>query len=503
MRFIAFLSFVATVSAGPIPDATLSKAGPHSSKFSSQSQASPVASTRSTRTPLPAPSGNIASAWWTDYHAASTWGISWEKYNHLMYSFAVPQADGSLTMPSSTDDMIKNFTDTAHAKNIPVSLTVGGWGGGAAFSALVASANMRTTFITALSNLVAQHEFDGIDFDWEYPTTADDVANFLLLLQEMRANPSTSNLILSAATPVTGPWINTADVSGFAKVFDFIEIMNYDVWGPWSNAIGPNAPLDDSCASSHQEGSATSAVQKWTAAGMPANKIVLGVASYGHAYMFQGSDFAAFAPFTPNGPLAPTDSWNPPPSSSMEFWGLIQLGYLSEDGTAKSGINYIFDSCSKTAYVHDPSKQVVVSYDDVPVFQAKGEFIASKGLRGFAMWEAGSDYKDMLLDAILNPSSSGSSSGGSSTASMNMGMSSTNSMNTGTPSTSSMVMGSSATGSMSMMQTTSTGAMDMPGATPTGSIGMTTTGSMDMGTTATPTMDMGSTTIPIRMTERW
>lgn len=47
--------------------------------------------------------------------------------------------------------------------------------------------------------------------------------------------------------------------------------MNYDVWGSFSSAVGPNAPLDDSCAPT-KEGSATSALKAWTAAGFPVSK---------------------------------------------------------------------------------------------------------------------------------------------------------------------------------------------------------------------------------------
>ena len=31
---------------------------------------------------------------------------------------------------------------------------------------------------------------------------------------------------------------------------------------------------------------------------------------------------------------------------------------------------------------------------------AKGQFIAAQGLRGFALWEAASDFQDMLIDSI-------------------------------------------------------------------------------------------------------
>jgi chitinase len=42
----------------------------------------------------------------------------------------------------------------------------------------------------------------------------------------------------------------------------------------------------------------------------------------------------------------------------------------------------------------------MVSYDNVQSFAAKGTYIKNTGLLGFATWEAGGDYKDMLLDSI-------------------------------------------------------------------------------------------------------
>lgn len=67
--------------------------------------------------------------------------------------------------------------------------------------------------------------------------------------------------------------------------------MAYDIYGTWSTAgAGPNAPLQDSCApSNNQFGSCESAVKAWTAAGFPANQIMLGVPSYGHSYTVSSS----------------------------------------------------------------------------------------------------------------------------------------------------------------------------------------------------------------------
>ena len=143
--------------------------------------------------------------------------------------------------------------------------------------------------------------------------------------------------------------------------------MNYDIWGPWSSTVGPNAPLNDSCAPpTDQAGSAVSAVTAWTAAGMPSNKIILGVASYGHAFsVSQGNALDAsgniqlYAPFNES-QQPPGDKWDSTAGGTDEcgnpnvvgghfdFWGLIYAGFLLNGGTANSGIEYTFDSCSQT-----------------------------------------------------------------------------------------------------------------------------------------------------------
>jgi chitinase len=50
--------------------------------------------------------------------------------------------------------------------------------------------------------------------------------------------------------------------------------------------------------------------------------------------------------------------------------------------------------------VYNSTSQVEVSYDDARAFTAKGAYIKYAGLRGFSMWEAGGDSKNILLDAI-------------------------------------------------------------------------------------------------------
>ena len=278
------------------------------------------------------------------------------------------------------------------------------------------SAKNRTAFVKTVTEFAKKYHLDGLNFEyvppnnnnnntfvsilnffylllfsWEYPTKTgvgcntmnkDDTANFLSFLQELRLDPTGHKLILTASTPIlpfSGPDGNPlTDVSGFAKVLNHIEIMNYDVWGSWSPTVGPNAPLNDTCATTaNQEGSAVSAVQKWHAAGMPWKQIVLGVATYGHSFKVDKTD--AFEPESKNDPsfkpgphslIGPYpkfdssahpkgDSWDSgagkdmcgnavSPGGIINFWGMIKLGYLNPNGNFKQGIYFRYDNCSQT-----------------------------------------------------------------------------------------------------------------------------------------------------------
>jgi len=208
-----------------------------------------------------------------------------------------------------------------------------------------------------------------------------------------------------------------SDVSGFAQVLDYIDVMNYDLWGSWSSTVGPNAPLDSSCATT-QQGSAMSAVKAWTGAGFPASKIILGVPSYGRSFHVSPSNatdasgnIKLYAPFDKSQQPA-GDLWDSTASGVdvcgnpntvggvFDFWGLINGGFLTKNGTAANGIYYTFDNCSETPFVYNATSQVMVSYDDARSFGAKGNYINNAHLAGFAMWEAGGDSNNILLDAI-------------------------------------------------------------------------------------------------------
>lgn len=142
--------------------------------------------------------------------------------------------------------------------------------------------------------------------------------------------------------------------------------MNYDIRSNPKVGAGPSSPLNDSCApTGAQFGSAVSAVDAWTAAGMPHNQILLGVPAYGHSYVVPPTQITnqsvmqlSYPPFNLSLEL-PGDSWDGTggldvcgvaqgPGGIYTYWGLMQKGFLNSDGSVKDGIDYRFDGCSMT-----------------------------------------------------------------------------------------------------------------------------------------------------------
>ena len=163
------------------------------------------------------------------------------------------------------------------------------------FSQMSANPAGRTQFITSAISYAQQYGFDGIDIDWEYPAylsrggTPDDLANFLTLVQEFRANVP-SGLLLTMAAPAivpTGvPQQYHADPQSYftwlaqcAAEFDWLNVMTYDFHGAFDPITGVNAPLAQDSVPGGPF-SIANTVKAYLAAAIPKEKIVLGWDNY-------------------------------------------------------------------------------------------------------------------------------------------------------------------------------------------------------------------------------
>ena len=261
------------------------------------------------------------------------------------------------------------------------------------------------------------YDLDGVDIDWEYPGTQgdpqnyvdpSDTANLLAFFTLLRVNlPPTARITAAVQTvPFTGADGQPVnDARAFAEVLDWVLLMNYDVWGSSDNP-GPNAPLSNGCQNSSQPAAnAEAAVDAWTAAGFPSNKLVLAVPSYGYISRSSASQ------------LRQRDEENPPnvhavtgegtDTGQVQFRELVRENVLCEDPAGPGvyigcgGFTREWDACSSTPFLHSDDEKQIVTYDDPQSLGLKSAFAKERGLLGVNFFDVHGDTdKWELVDSL-------------------------------------------------------------------------------------------------------
>lgn len=141
--------------------------------------------------------------------------------------------------------------------------------------------------------------------DWEYPgkqgagcnavDEANDVKNYLQLIKEMRqAFDGVHNGTSRKEITIAGYVRPFESASDFGSVLDRINLMTYDINGAWNDTTGPNAPFQFQPGFGDAD-SFVSAIEAWKGAGVPAEKIVPGVAFYGRSSSMYDQQQAIYA----------------------------------------------------------------------------------------------------------------------------------------------------------------------------------------------------------------
>ncbi|KAI8319792.1 chitinase, partial [Martensiomyces pterosporus] len=352
--------------------------------------------------------------------------VDFSKYTHINLSFGIPAASGSFSFEG--DWFVPQVVTQMHAVGTKVLLSVGGWTGSNLFSTILKNPSARSTLISSMVSYVKTNGLDGIDIDWEYPgrlgnncnafDPANDTPNFLSFLQDLRAAFDTNfgarqKLITLAVRvqPFDGPNGPVSDVSGFAKVVDYANLMQYDINGGWNNVTGPNAPFNYQTGKGMQV-SFVSAIDEWTKAGWPAGQLTAGLGFYGRGTtalvdMTQDptNQYQPQSTVVPLGDSEDASWWDGCAGSggysgNWQYKHLRDQGVLSSPATAAAPWVRQWDPVSQTPWVFNPTTKMFVSYDDPQSLQVKVNYAASKGLAGAMVWSVNMDYNNELMNVI-------------------------------------------------------------------------------------------------------
>ncbi|CAC5417123.1 E3.2.1.14 [Mytilus coruscus] len=352
--------------------------------------------------------GNVESAYrrvcyhtnWSQYRTSTgkfmPTDIGPDICTHLIYSFAKLQ--GNKLHSFEWNDESTPWMKGMYAKfnelktqnpNLKTLIAVGGWTlGSKPFSHMSATDASRREFARTSVAFLRNHDFDGLDIDWEYPakrsgSTTADRSNYIKLLktlkQEFDAETKTTGkpkLILSAAVPAGKSNIDSGyNIPEMVKYLDMVNLMTYDLHGSWETKTGHNSGLFKHTG---ETGDAAFLNLDWVAnylvkGGMPASMINVGLAMYGRGFTLRNPGSHGLE--SPS--RSPSDAG--PFTGEKGFMAYYEICELLKTGGTR---HYLADQM--VPYVVKGSQWI--GYEDVDSIRTKVKYIKQHGFGGTMIW---------------------------------------------------------------------------------------------------------------------
>ncbi|XP_007939388.1 chitinase-3-like protein 1 [Orycteropus afer afer] len=300
---------------------------------------------------------------------------------HVIYSFA-NISDNEIDTFEWNDVTLYDTLNSLKKRNpnLKTLLSVGGWSfGSQRFSKLASNTQSRRTFIKSVPPFLRTYGFDGLDLAWIYPGRRDK-RHFTTLVKEIKdefekeAQSGTEQLLLSAAVSAGKVNLDLGyDIPQISQYLDIINLMTYQFHGAWDQTTGHHSPLYKSQedASPDRFSNADYAVGYMLRLGAPANKLVMGIPTFGKSFTLASSETGIGAPISGPG--------------------------IAGRFTKEEGILAYYEICDflHRATVHRLHGQNVpyatkgnqwVGYDDPESIKIKVQYLRNKQLAGAMVW---------------------------------------------------------------------------------------------------------------------
>ncbi|KAI8036931.1 chitinase-3-like protein 1 [Drosophila gunungcola] len=320
---------------------------------------------------------------------------------HLIYAFLGIEETGQLRVIDAYLDLednagrgnIKSF-NALKLKNpvLKTLVAVGGWNEGSKrFSIVAGDPVKRAKFVDDVVRFLQRHGFDGLDLDWEYPDQRhslqnEDRSNYITFLKELKEGLEPFGFMLSAAVGSAQFSAEISyDIPAIVPYLDLINVMAYDLHGPWDDVVGINAPLyaaasDASDSTGRKQQLNVDAIVKyWLLAGAPPEKLVLGVPFYGRAFTLTTAEGnQPGSPHIGKG-IAGNYSREPGVLGYNELCELMQQEEWTQKWESEQQVPYAF------------RQRQWVGYEDARSLSLKAQYVMDHHLAGIMIWSLESD----------------------------------------------------------------------------------------------------------------
>jgi chitinase len=330
-----------------------------------------------------------------EYWQMSPDEIDWSGINCVLHFAAPPQSNGTINLsafqlfPARIEQMVR----LARQNDACVLLTVGGAQTRRHFAHATADSRVLQSFIENIVSVVVQYGYDGVDIDWE-PLQDSDEAQFTALIRGLRAALDAVVPGAMLTTSVAFEWgtqehkNTTSIVAGVINDLDFVHLMAYALAGPWGGWVTwHNSALHNGGEtfprSTRELPSAELMVEAYAAAGVPHDKMTLGLGLFGK--IWRGG-----AGTSTGGVTEPRQSWTTEPTISGEYQYHQIIARNDFQG------NEHWDDIAKNPYIAinkpEAADDLFVPYENPRSIKEKVRYAAERHLGGVMIWELRGDY---------------------------------------------------------------------------------------------------------------
>lgn len=332
---------------------------------------------------------------------AEIWRVDARKLTHINYAFAQvnDDAEAYFRNPDAPAHLAQLQALKARNPALKILVSVGGWGADG-FSDAALTDSSRAKFSRGAVEMVKRYALDGFDVDWEFPGQPgpgikfreEDKQNFTLMLKSLREHldalsdererTGDDRYLLTIASNDNQRYFDHTEMDRLHVYLDFINVMTYDMFTSGSPTTGHHTGLYRSAGPDAPTRTSESAVARHLDAGIPPEKIVLGVAFYGRGWQGVHPEN--------NGLHQPYD----------RFAGAWGYQTIMSRFTPENGFERFWDDAAQAPYLWNADSLMFISYDDPESLRAKAVFVRERQLGGMMYWEHSHDPEEILLTTI-------------------------------------------------------------------------------------------------------
>lgn len=286
--------------------------------------------------------------------------------------------------------------------NLQILMSIGGWEHSANFSDAALTEDARVRLARSCIAFMRENGFDGIDVDWRYPVVAtdsnpnvrpEDSSNLTLLMADFRgqleywADQDGRRYLLTMAVSGSEALYSSIELNLVQQDVDWFNLMSFGFYGSWSPLTSHFAglyrnPRDSESADAY---TVDAAVNAFLDAGVPAQKIVLGVPFYAQTWRnVRPNDYF--------GLFQPTDGV----PSGTRPGGTLYYQDLEPFLSSPAYIRF-FDDDAKAAWMYNADRRIAISYENEASILLKMNYVQAMGLGGALAWELAFDSDNHAL----------------------------------------------------------------------------------------------------------